>query len=589
MAYPPPPQPNDFEKVFINTSQSSFNTVPYYWQYFLGGGLLKAYANNTSITQLCVRPTGGGKSLLYQVTAACLKQVTLVVTPLLALGSDQLDKGLAIPDVSITAFHLDDLDPNKIEQVLTKIKNCEPDETIILLSSPQCIVGIASSLISHIILSKQLRMIMMDELHLSHHFGRSFRSEFSKLKPALFSKVSSPVQILLLTATCSQRILEASEQLFGFEVTDRYWPSVYFMANRTQALLSSYTPRSRKPLHTSISRILKDTSSLPNKIIVYGNTRNNTLLHCTDLKAFMDKDEVTRFHDVIHIHGEMPKIQKSSHIYHFVNDRDPLCDFKVLVATSGVGNAGIDSKEVRAVFRIDLPPSIFDLTQEMGRAGRTPFASPSEYKYQIYYKLEDVLYLFGRIYDNSDGGSLDESYKEEQVRDLVDVISLLANPKVWHKVLVEEKLGDPRKPQTPFPICHVCTACTQSSSFPSICKQGTQLFFFDVFTGSQGGIQGIPTHVNVVNAIRCYPGARRHLLSINSDREPAPMDIRKILFLLIGVKIVHLSNRKTEEGRHTTFHLTKTSEVSTTFCLMEDFCWQNINLKHPIPGLYVNT
>jgi superfamily II DNA helicase RecQ len=110
------------------------------------------------------------------ITAACLKQVTLVVTPLLALGSDQLDKGLAIPDLLITSFHLDDLDQKKIDQVLIKIKNSQPDETIILLLSPQCIIGIASPLISHIISSKQLRMVVMDELHLSHHFGRTFRS-----------------------------------------------------------------------------------------------------------------------------------------------------------------------------------------------------------------------------------------------------------------------------------------------------------------------------------------------------------------------------------------------------------------------------
>ena len=342
MSYPPPPPPNTFEKVFINTSLASFNTTPYYWQYFLGGRLLEAHANNSSITQLCVRPTGGGKSLLYQVTAACLKQVTLLVTPLLALGSDQLDKGLAIPDQLITAFHLDELHSKEIEQVLTKIKTSQPDETLILLSSPQCIVGPASPLISHILSTKQLMMVVLDELHLSHHFGRTFRPEFSKLKGALFSKLSSQVQILLLTATCSQQILEASPRLFGIEVTDsnRYWPSAYYMANRSQALLSSYTPRNRKPLHTSISSILKDRSRHPNKIIVYGNTRNKTLLHCTDLKAFMDKDDVTRYHDVLHIHGEMTKFQKSSHIYNLHNFH--LCEKTVKKGFTLLHNKNID-------------------------------------------------------------------------------------------------------------------------------------------------------------------------------------------------------------------------------------------------------
>jgi hypothetical protein len=95
----------------------------------------------------------------------------------------------------------------------------------------------------------------------------------------------------------------------------------------------------------------------------------------------------------------------------------------------------------------------------------------------------------------------------------------------------------------------MCTACTQSSSFPPICKQGTQLVFFDAFTSGQNGIQGVPTHGNVVKEIRCYPGGQRHLLSIDSNREPKPVDIQKILFVLIGSKILHLSNHVMEEGR----------------------------------------
>ena len=126
-------------------------------------------------------------------------------------------------------------------------------------------------------------------------------------------------------------------------------------------------------------------------------------------------------------------------------------------------------KEVRAVFRTDLPPSIFDLAQEMGRAGRTPFANENDYKYQIYYKLEDVLYLFGRIHgDNGNGHALDDSYKEEQVKELVDVISLLSNQRVCHKVLVEQKLGDPQQSRVTWELSN--TAMTNALNCSSVSR-----------------------------------------------------------------------------------------------------------------------
>ena len=175
----------------------SFNTTPYPWQLQIGAELLAGVPRNAQKTLLCVRPTGGGKSLLYQVAAACLKGVSIIITPLLALGSDQADKVLAIPDRSITGFHLDDLSSKKIEQLLDKIKTLPPSKTVILLSSPQYLLGPASDLLMIICVSPLLRLIVMDELHL-YHFGCSFCPEFKQLKVSLFTKISKTVWVLLL-------------------------------------------------------------------------------------------------------------------------------------------------------------------------------------------------------------------------------------------------------------------------------------------------------------------------------------------------------------------------------------------------------
>ena len=71
--------------------------------------------------------------------------MTIVITPLLALGSNQLDKALAVSDTSITTYHLDDLDtkPKMDSIVITKLEGRQPDQTMILLTFPQCMVGSA--------------------------------------------------------------------------------------------------------------------------------------------------------------------------------------------------------------------------------------------------------------------------------------------------------------------------------------------------------------------------------------------------------------------------------------------------------------
>ncbi len=66
---------------------------------------------------------------------------------------------------------------------------------------------------------------------------------------------------------------------------------------------------------------------------------------------------------------------------------------------SGVGNAGIDSPDIRAVFRLDFPPSIIDVCQEKGHAGRHPNALSEDYTYYIAFSLKSFIHLFKRIHD----------------------------------------------------------------------------------------------------------------------------------------------------------------------------------------------
>ena len=109
MTTPMEEMPSEHQQMFIDIANTSFDTAPYDWHYKLGRMAIEAVTSNNLFCLLCVRPTGGGKSLLYQVLSRHFKGVTLCVAPILTLGSDQMRKILKVPDQTITAFHLDEM------------------------------------------------------------------------------------------------------------------------------------------------------------------------------------------------------------------------------------------------------------------------------------------------------------------------------------------------------------------------------------------------------------------------------------------------------------------------------------------------
>ena len=107
---------------------------------------------------------------------------------------------------------------------------------------------------------------------------------------------------------------------------------------------------------------------LPNKVIVYSNTRERILNFAESIKKKMNADKVLKEIDVISLVGTLTKDKKVELLRLFVNrsKKHPEMQLRLLRATSGVGNAGIDCPDVRAVYRTDFPPSILDLAQEKG-------------------------------------------------------------------------------------------------------------------------------------------------------------------------------------------------------------------------------
>ena len=248
-------------------------------------------------------------------------------------------------------------------------------------------------------------------------------------------------------------------------------------------------------------------------------------------------------------------------------------DMRVLCATSGVGNAGIDSPNIRAVYRIDFPPSILDMVQERGRAGRRPGSTSANYNYHVCISLESFLYLFKRILDPKELVN-DESYRERQIDDLLQVANVIISGKCYAAAF-ETLLGNPTCPSVPIPPCLDCPACTAAKLFPKLNSKGVVEVLFDYFITSSTSVhKTLPT---TVDFIRKVPNVD-HIIFRKKVKKLNPLLIKKMLFVLIASKIIVVRSDPTiGNNGDLSLHLAK-GNTGFTLALCNDSNWANIEL-----------
>jgi superfamily II DNA helicase RecQ len=378
---------------FVKTCMNTFAKTPYTWQTNVGSFIYGCHLLNSPLKLLLVRPTGGGKTLVFTSVAACIKAsvaacsikgITLCITPLLFLGADQVQKIMSKTsktDKSIIGFHLDELTDAQLLELKNYLSTLPSTttKTIVLFSSPQCIVsdnGPAADLMSEIISKNKIRFLVFDKIHLAVHYGTTFRKEFGQLKLKLFDQIHLPIPMLFMTTTCTESIVLSFENLIGIKFDSKHWPTPNGMMHRSVRIEANYTTCSAALVKKTIREPLRPNLNHPgltNKVIVYSNSRRKIVQFSEQLGEEFDHHDDLQNYDIITLVGTLKRQQKAMFINKFINMADT-GDFKpqVLCATSGVGNAGIDSLDIRAVFRLDFPPSIIDVCQEKGRAGRRP-------------------------------------------------------------------------------------------------------------------------------------------------------------------------------------------------------------------------
>lgn len=285
---------------------------------------------------LGLMPTGGGKSISFQVPAMLKPGVCLVITPLIALMKDQVAN---LKKVGIKALSIHS--GMSREQIVTALENCIFGDYKFLYVSPERLsTDIFQTKIRHM----KVSMICVDEAHCISQWGYDFRPSY--LEIAKIRKLLPGVPVLALTATATPRVVEDIQDRLMFREHNSF--SMSF--SRTNL---SYVVRKTENKELELFHILE---KVPGSAIVYVRNRRET-------KEIADKLNAAGF-SADYYHAGLETYIKDQR-----QNSWTMGMVRVIVATNAFG-MGIDKPDVRLVVHMDLPSSIEEYFQEAGRAGR---------------------------------------------------------------------------------------------------------------------------------------------------------------------------------------------------------------------------
>ena len=288
---------------------------------------------------LCVMPTGGGKSLCYQLPAILQEGTTLVVSPLIALMKDQVDglraKGIEADFINST------LDSNAQYDRLDRLQRGVYD---LLYVAPE---RFRSRRFCEILNSIQLSVLAIDEAHCISEWGHDFRPDYARLGKYR-QRLGNPTTIAL-TATATKDVRDDVVQQLGLS-DPKVFVAGFARDNLHYRVLNC---NSRQDKDESLERLLKTTEGSG---IVYVSARKR----CSEVAEIVARCGRT----VGFYHGRLEPAERRGMQERFMSD-----EIEVVVATNAFG-MGIDKPDVRFVTHYNMPGTLEAYYQEAGRAGR---------------------------------------------------------------------------------------------------------------------------------------------------------------------------------------------------------------------------
>ncbi|MBV8821440.1 MAG: RecQ family ATP-dependent DNA helicase, partial [Ktedonobacteraceae bacterium] len=291
---------------------------------------------------LILMPTGGGKSLTYQLPALLLPGLTIVVSPLIALMQDQVDR-LRVNGIPASFINTS---LSNTERIRRESEALNGSLKLLYVAPERVMADNFLALLDRIEKNVGISLLAVDEAHCVSEWGHDFRPEYRQLWQLRERYKHSPT--LALTATATERVRD--DILTQLRLRDPY----IHIASFNRPNLYYEVRQKNQNTYAELVQLLREQPEASS--IVYCTTRKGV----DELCECLCRDGIR----ALPYHAGLTSEQRTEHQTHFIRD-----EVLVLVATVAFG-MGISKPDIRSVIHYDLPKSLEGYYQESGRAGR---------------------------------------------------------------------------------------------------------------------------------------------------------------------------------------------------------------------------
>ena len=285
-------------------------------------------------------PTGGGKSLCYQLPSLLMEGTAIVISPLIALMKNQVDVISSMSDESTAHYLNSSLNKGAIDQVKADVK---AGKTKLLYVAPESLTKEENV---EFLQQTKISFYAIDEAHCISEWGHDFRPEYRRIRPII--NEIGPAPIIALTATATDKVRNDIKKTLG--MTD----AKEFKSSFNRPNLYYEVRQKTKDVDKDIIRFIKQ------------NQGKSGIIYCLSRKKVEELAEILKANEIkaAPYHAGLDSALRSQTQDDFLMER-----IDVIVATIAFG-MGIDKPDVRFVIHYDIPKSLEGYYQETGRAGR---------------------------------------------------------------------------------------------------------------------------------------------------------------------------------------------------------------------------